>query len=655
MNARCLPRLQQAARDERGSILIIVTLLLPVLVGLAILVVDAGRLFNLDTELQNNVDALALAGAAELDRRPDAHIRACQAMKNLLRNRQRFADGDGWLDVKCQTNGEPASDSDVEWKWLKSLPPDDCSLAAAGTGRCFFEFSSDPATTFYIHVKSRRSAADFTMLFPASFINAAAPASLSRSAVSGMSQAVCRPTPLMICNPWETAGIDTVPELRTKIGTITDAREYGAGGPTIGSGQFGLLNPAGVVSSCGEANDSTNSIVEELKWELAGASQASCKTRNGLCPKTGVVATLDNAVNTRFDIYSGPFQNLVKSNPNSFYPAARTIWHSLDMSKLGCDTLTHKETTDPTTWVDLWYPRSNGWDRAAYFKANGYDKLDASLGLNTTMITLPDGRQKTLGTLTRYETYLWEVSRGYTKPVANTCFAHEVSSGQTLLNGLGLEGRKARRDIFAPIVNCGEVKAAIDQGVPYSFNGNSTQVPLPYVAIARFFITEPVNRTYSTDGAPSRGTTGQYAWPATCPTYNTSSWAAFALPLGSAIPIEAGRTYFLRRPTTGTEYFETTIATETASPTIATVASGFADAAALLGKSGNYVFCGVNTTHTPNTLFIATNEATNESNKQMYLYVNNIDFQKRIWLELEDVFASDNGGDVTRDIVKLYR
>ena len=78
-------------RNEAGAIAIYVALMLPFLVGLALLVVDGGRLFNLDTSLQNNVDALALAGAAELDKRPDSRTRAAAAMQAFITsNKQIF-------------------------------------------------------------------------------------------------------------------------------------------------------------------------------------------------------------------------------------------------------------------------------------------------------------------------------------------------------------------------------------------------------------------------------------------------------------------------------------------------------------------------------------------------------------------------------------
>ena len=62
--------------DTTGVILPYVTIMLLVIVGLSVLALDGARLMSLQTQLQNGADALALAGAAELDRLPDAETRA---------------------------------------------------------------------------------------------------------------------------------------------------------------------------------------------------------------------------------------------------------------------------------------------------------------------------------------------------------------------------------------------------------------------------------------------------------------------------------------------------------------------------------------------------------------------------------------------------
>src|SRR5437660_7203315 len=88
--ARFVSLLTQLLRDRSGAAGVYAALLLPVLAGTALLAVDASRLFNLQTALQKGADALALAGAAELDRKPDSITRANAAIANLVVNKDRF-------------------------------------------------------------------------------------------------------------------------------------------------------------------------------------------------------------------------------------------------------------------------------------------------------------------------------------------------------------------------------------------------------------------------------------------------------------------------------------------------------------------------------------------------------------------------------------
>ena len=63
-----------------------VAITLVVIIGLSALAIDGSRLMSVQTQLQNGADTLALAGAAELDRRPDSIIRARAAIQGLVIN-----------------------------------------------------------------------------------------------------------------------------------------------------------------------------------------------------------------------------------------------------------------------------------------------------------------------------------------------------------------------------------------------------------------------------------------------------------------------------------------------------------------------------------------------------------------------------------------
>ena len=67
-------------RDTRGAVLIYVTVGMTLLLGGAALVIDAGRLYTMNSELQAAADSFAPACAAELDRKADSHTRATSAV-----------------------------------------------------------------------------------------------------------------------------------------------------------------------------------------------------------------------------------------------------------------------------------------------------------------------------------------------------------------------------------------------------------------------------------------------------------------------------------------------------------------------------------------------------------------------------------------------
>ncbi len=55
-------------RDRRGAVAIYVSISMPMLLGIAAISLDLGRLMSVNTDLQSAADAAAMAGAAELDR-----------------------------------------------------------------------------------------------------------------------------------------------------------------------------------------------------------------------------------------------------------------------------------------------------------------------------------------------------------------------------------------------------------------------------------------------------------------------------------------------------------------------------------------------------------------------------------------------------------
>src|SRR5215510_1093064 len=170
--------------DTSGIILPYVTMMLLVIVGLSVLAVDGARLMSLQTQLQNGADALALAGAAELDRLPDAETRARTAIQRLLTNSTLFGSrASRTIEV-----------SNI--KFYSRLPANDASPMSAGTP------ATRPGNARFVSVSVRP--VTLPTILPAAFFGGASTVTTGASAVAGFDQVVCGVTPIYVCNPYET-------------------------------------------------------------------------------------------------------------------------------------------------------------------------------------------------------------------------------------------------------------------------------------------------------------------------------------------------------------------------------------------------------------------------------------------------------------------
>src|SRR6202790_569580 len=91
--AKIAHSLKSFRADTDGVILPYVTIMLVVIVGVSVLALDGSRYMRLQTQRRDGADALALAGAAELDRTPTAIQRAITAINILITNSSLFGSG----------------------------------------------------------------------------------------------------------------------------------------------------------------------------------------------------------------------------------------------------------------------------------------------------------------------------------------------------------------------------------------------------------------------------------------------------------------------------------------------------------------------------------------------------------------------------------
>ena len=174
-------------RDTRGAVLIYVTVGLTVLLGGAALVIDAGRLYTMNSELQAAADSFALACAAELDRTVDSHVRATNAVTgatSLVANKDTYSQN---------ASSGIAAQAPI---FLSVLPAGSAALSVATV-------STDPTETRFCQVSVQAKTMD--TYFVQVFANQSTK-STNAVAVAGFDQAVCEFTPLFICNPFEFGG-----------------------------------------------------------------------------------------------------------------------------------------------------------------------------------------------------------------------------------------------------------------------------------------------------------------------------------------------------------------------------------------------------------------------------------------------------------------
>src|SRR6516225_4736666 len=282
--------------DTSGVILPYVTVMLVVIVGLSVLALDGARLMSLQTQLQNGADALALAGAAELDRLPDAETRARTAIQRLLTNSTSFGSG---------TNRTIAI-SKVQF--YSRLPTSDASPMSAGT------LATRPANARFVSVTVRP--VTLPTILPAAFFGGANTITTFASAVAGFDQVVCGVTPIYVCNPYETAGMT--------YDQATEALQHAAANPTDQGRLIRLRqydgNAAYAAANYGFLSSPTlGSDDMSLIDSIAVFRPAACFLQRGVNFRPGLVRFVHEGFNVRFDIYEGAMSE--KYNDSNYSPA----------------------------------------------------------------------------------------------------------------------------------------------------------------------------------------------------------------------------------------------------------------------------------------------------------------------------------------------
>lgn len=461
-----LRRLQRLAADESGAVLIYVTLLMPVVVGIGVLAVDFSRLANLNTALQKGADALALAGAAELDRKPTSITRANAAIANILTNKSKFSTT-GLTTVTSAGQGI---------RYLSSLPASDTTAITNAN------VTTDPLAARYVEVTVTTKT--LNTILPASLLGGANITTTSARAVAGFTSALCKTVPMFICNPYEGNGTslfnalnsasDRRRQIKLQLGNIGGEAQYFPGNygwldtPTLGTG------------------------ANALRDALATKAPNSCYIQDGVSQKTGNITNANDALNVRFDLWAGPFNN---SDNNPSYPPAVNVrkgYMPAKGAKGACNPSVAPNVAPSTTnngrlgrdsaFTDAGGRLGSGnWDYDGYWTANyGTMAKPASL-VGYSNANLPS----------RYDVYRAEIGTigtgGATDLVAHANANNERGSAMCY-SGSTPTDTPDRRVLYVAIIDCQNLNV----------HGN-TVAPLPVMAFGKFFVTEPISNPPDAD------------------------------------------------------------------------------------------------------------------------------------------------------------
>lgn len=300
-------RLRRRAGDfasaREGAIAVMFALMVGALAGVMSLVYDLGRAWNLDTELQNAVDAAALVGATQLDGEEGARLRAVQAARSeLAANIQKFADisGAGTIvyddDVGCTSAADCANKavSNENFEFYRSLNPKEVAM-------------TDGEATF-IEVKVART---LRIVFGIA-VGAPGSASPFARAIAGYETYLCGTVPLMMCNPQEPANNEDLAapfDYTPYVGSGVTLKELGKGAQLIPGG-FAWLAPVSCDSTipddpATEENESCTikKGASELGPFLAAVNPPQICLGNNLVIQTGDIASAQKWINMRLDVY----------------------------------------------------------------------------------------------------------------------------------------------------------------------------------------------------------------------------------------------------------------------------------------------------------------------------------------------------------------
>lgn len=490
--------------EENGFVLVLFLLFLPVFMGVALLVLDIGRGNNAQSDLQAAADAVAIAGAVELDGSNGALDRSRAAMAELTNSVSM---------LEVNTNNptiplvyEDAAGNPFTVIFLEQIPAsDDTPIDQAWVNNWATSSDAD-ANYVYVHAQAN----DLRTFFPnpvTLFTETVPVAAIAVATNPG--PVACNVTPIFICNPFDTTTGPENDDFEARFaqgdlyGRLFELHYNAASSP--GPGNFGFLRvDAGPGASV-------------LREAIATQNSNTCYSNEGVDTKPGAtVGPVDRAINTHFGIYAG---NYSSQNNNPLYRSARNVRMGQSQTGNVCGTYNEEadnldamalpRRTDSSGNDDMvaigggFWSVTGDWNIDKYWYVNHHWATSGGGSLTPPVApssdpddwedvapqddirlanTYPAGVMPDDMIPSRYDTYTYEINTPGL--LANQAPNSEVGTPQcTTLNLEDYTGPeyKERRTIFAAVLNCTEDAAEI-QGA-----GTGIQPE----AFVKMFLTKP--------------------------------------------------------------------------------------------------------------------------------------------------------------------
>ena len=325
--------------EQSGSATIMVVVLFVMMIALSGLVVDVGRVMNIHSQASSYVDRVALAAAAELDGETTSMNRAVRAAVGdgegpIIQPGFRISlTGDNDIGISRMVFMASITDDPADPFARSPLPGDDvlCEWTPGGgidcSGSGLSQAQASAQATF-VMVEATTEVENFIVFPIAATLSPgiATQASVAPQAVAGFTSVICNIPPLAICNPFENpgGGGSFTPIIGQQIQLVP-----GNQGEQWAPGNFGFLqvppDAGGALCSGGENSAARQRCV----FSLRDPNTRCVSTRVSTSP--GRRESIQNGINTRFDIYEPP---LSRTDPNT--PPAANVTKGIQFTGNNC-------------------------------------------------------------------------------------------------------------------------------------------------------------------------------------------------------------------------------------------------------------------------------------------------------------------------------